>query len=82
MQLFFNCNGTKKVALDKNSCIKQVINIHFSYNLFFANTTFHKAHILTLKWKYLKHQCYMMINELSKLNEQNPTKKFFEDIFC
>lgn len=50
MQLFSNCNGTK------NSCIRQIDDIHFSYKVFFVNTTFHKVHILTLKWKYLKHQ--------------------------
>jgi len=47
----------KIVALDKNSCIKQVNNIHFSYIYIFVNTTFHKVHILAIKWKFLKHQC-------------------------
>jgi hypothetical protein len=53
---FLIAMGQKIFALEKNSFIKKVDNIHFFYKFIFVNTTFHKVHILTLKWKYLKHQ--------------------------
>ncbi len=70
---FLIAMGQKIVALEKNSCIKQVDNIHFSYNFFWCKYNIPQSSYFNAKMEIPKTPMLndddMMINELSKLNE-------------